>query len=332
MFERIISVENLLLAWEEFVRGKRCKPDVLRFERQLFDNILQVHNDLARGTYRHGSYHAFQIADPKPRHIHKALVRDRLLHHAIHRVLYPIFDRAFISDSFSCRVEKGVHAAGQRFRTFLGQVSSNGTRTGWALKCDIKKFFASINHCRLKDILSRHISDMRVLNLLSRIIGSFEAQPGCGLPLGNLTSQLFANIYLNELDQFVKHQLRTRWYIRYADDFVVLSHDRNELMRVLSAVQSFLRTRLGLSLHPSKVSLQTIASGVDFLGWVYFPTHKTLRTTTRHRMMRRLQESPTLEAYNSYLGLLGHGNAYGLQVALQNLQWLHGSKETGTEG
>ena len=153
-FEEIISVENLLSAWQEFIKGKRNKPDVQIFSLNLMDNILQLHQDLASKTYKHGDYYAFYINDPKPRHIHKATVRDRLLHHAIYRILYPFFDRTFISDSYSCRINKGTHKAINRFRSFGYQVSQNNTKTCWVLKCDIRKFFASIDQTVLLLVLS----------------------------------------------------------------------------------------------------------------------------------------------------------------------------------
>ena len=147
-FEKIASADNLLEAWREFLPGKRGKRDVQEFQLRLMDNILSLHTDLINGTYRHGGYQAFKISDPKPRDIHKACVRDRLVHHAIYRQLYPFFDRAFIADSFSCRDDKGTLAAINRFRSFAYAASKNNTRTCWVLKCDIRKFFANIDHAR----------------------------------------------------------------------------------------------------------------------------------------------------------------------------------------
>ncbi len=172
------------------------------------DNIIQLHQDLANHTYNHGPYQAFRINDPKPRQIHKSMVRDRLLHHAIYRQLYPFFDRTFISDSFSCRLNKGSQKALNQFREFGHKVSRNNTRTCWVLKCDIRKFFENIDHDILLRILKEHIPDKNIIWLLEGVILSFSSAPGRGLPLGNLTSQLFVNIYMNEFDQFVKHKLR----------------------------------------------------------------------------------------------------------------------------
>lgn len=320
-YEDIISVENLLAAWRELLRGKRTKRDVQEFQYRLMDNVLALHRDLQDKTYRHGAYEAFKINDPKPRDIHKASVRDRLLHHALYRRLYPFFDRAFIADSYSCRIGKGTHRAMNRFRSFAYRVSENHTKTVWALKCDIRKFFASIDHRVLRGILSKCIPDDDALWLIGQIIGSFDSGiGGKGLPLGNLTSQLFANVYMNEFDQFVKHRLKARYYIRYADDFVIVSHDRLLLEQLIPHIDRVLSEKLRLQLHPDKVSIQTLASGVDFLGWVHFLDHRVLRTTTKKRMLRAVGVGENEARVKSYVGLLEHGNAQKLQEEVR--RWL----------
>ena len=306
--EKIASAENLLEAWREFVAGKRGKRDVQEFQIHLMDNILSLRTDLINGTYRHGGYQAFSIADPKPRNIHKATVRDRLVHHAIYRQLYPFFDRTFIADSFSCRNKKGTHAAMDRFRVFTYTVSRNNTRTCWVLQCDIKKFFANVDHAVLIEILKPYILDQNVINLLKEVIDSFSTMPGVGLPLGNLTSQLLVNIYMNEFDQFMKHNIRAKHYLRYADDFIILSSNREWLEIIFSEIRNFLPNRLKLLLHPNKVSIRTLASGVDVLGWVHFPDHRVLRTTTKRRAVSRVAHGPNSERVASYLGMLKHGN------------------------
>lgn len=315
IYEDIISVENLLAAWKEFVRGKRGKKDVQEFQHRLMDNVLALHRDLKNGTYHHGPYEAFKINDPKPRDIHKATVRDRLVHHALYRQLYPFFDRIFISDSYSCRKDKGAHRAIERFRIFAYQVSKNHRHTCWALKCDIRKFFASVDHQILFSILERYIPDEHLQALIAEIASSFHStQTGKGLPLGNLTSQLLVNIYMNEFDQFVKHKLKAKHYVRYADDFVIMSTDRAWLEGLIPQIAQFLHERLALSLHPDKLFIQTLASGIDFLGWVHFPGHRVLRTTTKRRMLRNTmgleKDSPTVR---SYLGMLSHGNGEKLR-------------------
>ncbi len=165
-FEDIICLENLLLAWKEFEKGKKQKKDVQIFQIKLMDNIFSLHHELLHHTYKHGGYQAFKINDPKPRDIHKAKVRDRLLHHAIYRKLYPFFDKTFISDSYSCRNNKGTHKAINNFRKYFQKVSQNNTKTCWVLKCDIRKFFANIDHQILKNILAEYISDKDILWLL----------------------------------------------------------------------------------------------------------------------------------------------------------------------
>jgi retron-type reverse transcriptase len=283
----------------------------------LTDRVVCLHNELKEKTYRHGPYHAFGINDPKPRHIHKASVRDRLVHHAIYRKLYPFFERFFIHDSYSCRKDKGSHRAMNRFRQFARKVSRNDTGTAWVLKCDIRKFFANIDHKILMNILRKRIADEGTLWLLEQIINSFCVDGRkVGLPLGNLTSQLFVNVYMNEFDQFVKRKLKVRYYIRYADDFVLLHPDRKHLKEFLSQIAVFLETELQLSLHPRKITVKTVASGVDFLGWVHFPDHRVLCTATKRRLYRKFKKDLGNESIASYKGLLSHGNTYKLKCQL----------------
>ena len=314
-YKNIISIKNLCDAWTEFIRGKKSKKDVAEFSLSLSQNIFRLYYDLRTKTYRHGSYEAFSISDPKPRSIHKATVRDRLLHHAIYRVLYPYFDKKFIYDSYSCRQFKGTHRALNRFNDFVMQVSQSNSRTCWVLKCDVRKFFASIDHEKLVQIFKRHIDDVDTVWLIERVIESFQSiGPGKGLPLGNLTSQLLVNVYMNEFDQYIKHQLRLKYYLRYADDFVIMYHDKGILMDILPKVQSFLNEQLKLSLHPDKVFIKTAASGVDFLGWVHFLHHRVIRTTTKNRMFNKIKDSQEKpETVQSYLGLLSHGNSWKLR-------------------
>lgn len=317
-YDDIISSENLLEAWNEFTRGKRNRKDVEEFESRLADNIFSLHWKLVGKTYRHSRYEAFNISDPKPRNIHKASVKDRVAHRAIYRILYPFFERVFIADSYSCRNHKGIHKALNRFRNFAYRVSRNHSQTAWVLKCDIKKFFASIDHAVLLGILREHIPDENILNLLSEIIRSFHTEPGKGLPLGNLTSQLLVNVYMNEFDQFMKHQVKAKYYIRYADDFVIFSSDKTSLQTVLLQASAFLELRLFLRLHPDKVFIKTVASGVDFLGWTHFPDHRVLRTATKKRAFRNICEKEgKRETVDSYLGLLQHGNGYRIRKRIE---------------
>lgn len=310
----IISLDNLLLAWQEFIKNKRGKRDVQEFARELMDNIILLHQDLANFTYVHSGYIAFNISDPKPRNIHKASVRDRLLHHAIYRQLYPFFDRTFVADSYSCRNNKGTHKAMNRFRNMAFKVSKNNTKNCWVLKCDIKKFFANIDHKVLKNILFDYILDKKIIWLLNKVVDSFSVVPGKGLPLGNLTSQLFVNIYMNEFDQFIKHKLKQKYYIRYADDFIFLSSNRKDLIDIIKPINDFLKERLFLTIHPKKLYLSTLASGVDYLGVINFPQYRVLRTKTKKRILRLANH----QNLPSYLGVLKHANTFQLENVLLN--------------
>ncbi len=323
-YQHIISLDNLIGAWKEFVVGKRKRKDVEEFQSHLMENVISLHSDLTRKTYRHSVYEAFNISDPKPRNIHKARVRDRLLHHGIYRILYPYFDKKFIFDSYSCRLRKGTHKSICRFIEFAKSVSFSYTKTCFVLKCDIKKFFASIDHNILKNILAKNISDNDILWLLGRVIDSFQnvveaGSPQRGLPLGNLTSQLLVNIYMNEFDQWMKHVMKVRHYIRYADDFVILSRDKNYLLELTPKIADFLDERLKLSLHPNKVFIKTLSSGVDFLGWVHFPRHRVLRTATKKRMLRNLKQGASDATLASYKGMLLHGNTEKIRKKIEML-------------
>jgi len=321
-FQEICSVENILDAWCEFSKGKHQKKDVQEFQLHLMDNILLLNKDLLSLKYKHGKYESFNINDPKPRNIHKASVRDRLLHHAIYRVLYPYFDKKFIDDSYSCRLGKGTHKALNQLKSFINKSSQNNSRRCFVLKCDIRKFFANIDHEILKKILEKHIKDKNILWLFSQVIDSFFSPRHIyamadickvGLPLGNLTSQLLVNVYMNEFDQSMKRELKVKYYIRYADDFVVLSENKNYLTNLLPQISKFLEKELKLQLHPDKVFIKTIASGVDFLGWVHFPKHRVLRTSTKRKMLKNLENNPKVETVQSYLGMISHGNGYKLR-------------------
>ena len=320
-FDYITSGENLFSAWKKFCRGKRRRLDVLEFEHQLEANIFALQTDLKSGDYQHGDYQPFTIWDPKQRRIHKAVVRDRLAHQAVVNIIEPLFEQSFIYDSFSCRKGKGTHAGVERLRKFLSQASYGNHRTVYALKCDVHKFFASLEHTKLLNKLSNKIIDPQTLELLSKIIGSFEYTPNCGIPLGNL----FANIYMHQFDFFVKHALREKYYVRYCDDFVIVSDSRKHLLELLPPIEEFLGRELELKLHPAKVSLRKWNQGIDFLGYVLKPHCTVLRTKTKRRLLARV----TQQNLPSYLGVLSHANSYKLRQELLNKLWLDG-QETGS--
>jgi len=317
------SLENLFAAWKEFQRGKRKKADVQEFELRLEDNVFDLYYALKNGSYQHGGYKSFYVNDPKRRHIHKAAVRDRLLHHAVVRVLTPIFERKFIFDSWSCRKGKGTHRAVNRFQKLAWRLSRNNTRTVWILKLDIRKCFESVNHDALMLILSRAIRDDKALRLLQNIVASFSR----GIPLGNLTSQLFVNVYLNELDQFIKHPVAhcaivspatgSLSYLRYSDDFVCIHWQKEYLMKCIRLIQDFLQKRLRISLHSDKIVLKQYHRGIDFLGFICFPCFRVLRTKTKRRMLGRVNNKNLA----SYSGILRHCRSRGLGAKLRQKLW-----------
>lgn len=338
VFKNIISLENLFSAWDKFKSDKQKKRDVQQFEWRLEENIFKLYRDLKYKRYTHRRYVSFYIQDPKQRHIHKATVQDRVLHHAVFTVLNPIFEPTFISNSFSCRIGKGTHKGINVLDKITRQISSNAFKSCFALKCDIKKFFETIDHRILLDIIRKRVKDDDALWLLEEIIESLSSKYSTlferkGLPIGNLTSQLFANIYLNEFDQFVKHKLKIKCYVRYIDDFVIVAEDKLYLKNLIVPIRSFLSDKLTLELHPKKITIREFHQGVDFLGYILLPHHRLLRTKTRQRIFKKLENrikeykngtisEQTLEqSLQSYLGVLSHANTYRLEQELKNQFW-----------
>ena len=338
LFWLIISPQALFKAWEIFKSDKRNKPDVVEFEMDIEKHIFDLYRDLKQDMYHHGPYKGFWIHDPKVRRIHKATVRDRVLHHAIFRALNPIFEPTFIPNSFSCRVGKGTHKGVEKLREMIRAESRNNTRPCYSLKCDVRKFFNSIDHTVLLEILGRKVKDEKVMSLMREVVGSFDAVrtdlfDRKGVPIGNLTSQIFANIYMNEFDQFVKQRLKVKHYARYTDDFIFISSDKLYLETLLPPIQDFLRTKLYLELHPKKVTLTTHHRGIDFLGYVILPEHIKMRSKTRRRIPRKLRERVQLYKGNeisetslksslqSYMGVISHADAYEFGEETKNKFW-----------
>jgi len=344
-YTELTSIENLFQAWNEFKLGKRNRRDVQIFERFLEDNLFDLHEKLKNKTYRHGNYKSFFVHDPKLRHIHKATVEDRIIHHLLYKYLYGVFDKIFIDHSYSCRLGKGTHKGVDRLDYFIRRISRNYIQTCWVLKLDIKKYFASVNHKVLILLLSKKIKDKDILWLLSQIIGSFctchpeqseryklyssaSPQNDCecrGIPLGNLTSQVFANIYMNELDQFIKHKLKVKYYLRYADDFIILSISKNDLNHLIKPIELFLKEKLKLDLHPDKIIFRRFEWGIDFLGYLIFKHHRLPRTKTKRRIFKKLKYKVGNDNFNqsfqSYLGYLQHANSFKLTQQLKNQIW-----------
>ena len=284
LFPQITGFNNLLLAANKASRGKRHKPAVASFDFHLEREVLTLQSELDEGHYQPGTFFTFDIRDPKPRRICAAPFRDRVVHHAICNVLDPFFDRRLISDSYACRSGKGSHAALKRAQHF-------SRRYPFFLKIDIRRYFDSIDHKVLKNLLRRIFKDQQLLALLERIIDNAppDAVPGKGLPIGNLTSQYFANIYLGELDHFLKEQQKIKGYIRYMDDMLVFASDKSKLHQILAVIRQFLDERLHLQLKESALLLMPVTEGIPFLGFRVWPRLVRLDHRSLRRLRRRLR-------------------------------------------
>lgn len=317
MFLSTVSIKSLTTAWQKFSRAKKSRRDVAEYQKSLKANIRSLAIKLQTGQYQHGKYQPFIVYDPKRRQIHKARVEDRVVHQAVVSRIEPFFDKCFIFDSYSCRKEKGTHAGVKRVRDFLLKESRNHTRTVYALKCDIRKYFDSIDHEILMSLISEQVKDEPLSELIRTVILSHNADTGKGIPLGNVTSQLFANIYLHQLDFFMKQTLQVKNYARYCDDFIVVSSDKAYLASLIEPIREFLKITLALDLHPRKVSIDRWNQGVDFLGYVIKPHTTLIRTKTKRRMLARVTENNL----SSYLGICAHASAYQLSQLVALIAW-----------
>ena len=337
LFSHITPFENLLLAAEKAQKGKRYKNSVATFHFNLENNLLQLQEELNNQRYSPGAYRTFYIHDPKERMISAAPYRDRVIHHALCNVIEPIFERSFIFDSYANRKGKGIHRGIERYQKYA-------RRYQYVLKCDIRKFFASIDHEILRQVLFRKIVCPRTRWLIDLIINNSNPQeehirwfPGDdlftplerrrGLPIGNLTSQFWGNVYLNGFDHFVKEVLRVPGYIRYVDDFVLLSDSKQELQFWKEEITTFL-ARLRLLPHPSKTQIHQTADGIPFLGYRVFPNHRHVRKEKVRRYRRYLFKNlklrqngkldpQTLEnQLNAWLGHIRHGQSKRLEYEI----------------
>ena len=309
LYPQICSFENLYKAYRQARRGKRQREAVASFEFDLENNLLRLQEELRAQTYQPGSYHNFYIFEPKRRLVSAAPFRDRVVHHALCQVIEPIWEARFIHHSYACRVGKGVHKALDRCQAWVRQYA-------YAFHGDIVKYFPSIDHLILKALLARRIVDPGTLWLIDAFIDSgrniqnaeapLTIYPGDdllallrprGLPIGNLTSQFWANVYLHELDLFVKKELKCIPYLRYMDDFVLFSDDKQHLQDWKADIRDFLARRLRLSLHPRKSLVFPTRIGIDFCGFVLFPTHRRLRRSSVRRFVRCFRQQR--EAYRS---------------------------------
>jgi len=294
VYKKVISKENLYRSAHAAARGRRYTDSVSDFNFRLEEELDILHGELARKTYVHGRYRVFSIYEPKERRIAAAPFRDRVAHHALHDIIEPMIDGTFIYDSYACRKGKGTHKAVDRAQSFL-------RANRYCFHGDIKKYFPSIDHDVLKGLLRVRIGDEDALWLAEGIIDSARqlTDGPRGLPMGNLTSQFFANLYLNEIDYFVKFNLRRRHYIRYMDDFLVFGDGKEELKEVKSNIRDFLRNRLNLSLHEGKSQVYRTGSGITFLGFRLYRNHRRLATANVRRFRRRLKKFAYLLNNNS---------------------------------
>ncbi len=301
LYEKTCSIENLVSAFRKARKGKSKKDYVISFEKNLGKNIRLLRDELKSKTYKPHMLKKFIIRDPKTRTIHASIFRDRIVHHAIVNIIQPIYNKIFIYDSFASRKFKGTHEAVKRFEYFIIKVSSNGQKIkngfnnnsikGFVLKADIKHYFATMNHEVLINILRKNINDEDFIWLVNRILDNFDTKiKGIGVPLGNYTSQFFANIYLNRLDYFIKHRLKAKYYIRYVDDFVILDKDKKVLEEHMTRIGKYLKN-LRLELHPDKSGIHPLKDGITFLGYRIFYHYKLLRKRNQRQFFGKLKEN-----------------------------------------
>jgi len=329
LYEEIISLKNLILAWKKARKGKTKREYVKEFEENLAYNLKILYNELNSQTYNPQPLKIFILHDPKTRKISKSAFRDRIVHHALCNIIEPFFDRTFIYDSCANRKEKGTLLALKRFEIFRRKVTSNFTSKGFCLKADIKHYFNEIDYAILLEILKRRIKCRKTIWLIEKIIqnkvrikrGVSVLFPICkGIPLGNLTSQFFANVYLNELDQFVKYKLKIRFYIRYVDDFVILHKSKTQLEEWKLEIENFLKEKLKLELHQDKSKIINLSKGVDFVGFRNFYRYKLLRKRNIKNMEMKIRGykkgestlNKLLESFEGWIAYSKWSNSYSL--------------------
>jgi len=328
LFERIVDFGNLHTAYLMARRGKRYAADALCFGANLEEELLALQAALRQGTYRTGRYNVFMVYEPKARQIAALPFRDRVAHHALCSVIEPIWEARFIRDSYACRVGKGTHAGANRLTHFLRQAARRWPTGVYVLKMDVESYFPSINHAVLLGLLRKRIACAPTMALLTEIIGGWPVGGGeTGLPIGNLTSQLFANVYLHELDLFVKQQLRAEMYVRYMDDMVIVAGDKLALQAMRAQIARFLEDQLALGLN-TKTQVFPAAQGVSFLGYRIRATHRLLGRGSIRRMRCRLRAFRVRQqrgepvwrdldaSVQSWLGHAKHANTYRLRRRL----------------
>ena len=315
LYDKLCSYEHLESAFKKAKKRKSTKTYVIEFEKNLEDNLLQLRTELLLHSYQPKLLKDFIVRDPKTRKISKSDFRDRVVHHALCSIIEPIFEKYFIYDSYANRKRKGTLKALQRFDYFKRKISKNNTRTCYILKADIKKYFENVDHKILLSIIKNKIKDKRIIWLIKIILQNHKILGGgnLGMPLGNLTSQFFANVYLSELDYFVKHELRVKYYIRYVDDFIILHQNYENLEKYKDSINKFLIESLKIGLHPEKSKIIRLDNGINLLGYRAFYYHKLLKKSNKRKFERKFNEKIIL--YKE--GLLSYENF------MQSLQgWL----------
>jgi RNA-directed DNA polymerase len=337
-----LTIEEIFYAYFDCRQNKRYKRSALAFEEQLESNIVQLYDELTNNEYTISHSTCFVVEYPKTREVWAAGFRDRIVHHLIYNRYSKIFCNKFIHDSYACIPGKGTLAAANRLVHFTKSITNNYQKEAYFLKIDIKNYFMSIDHEILDTLVSKTIKDEYWMNLTRKIIHHDvkpNAQINCtkqllaqvpkhksmfntpntrGLPIGNLSSQLFANIYLNELDQYCKHKLKTKYYIRYVDDIVILSEDVNQLKQWYVEIQEFAKTSLKLEFHPNKTQINTVHNGINFVGYIINPYRKYVRRSTIDNMYKKVKTTTNLRStVNSYLGMMKHTNNYNEKLKLQ---------------
>jgi retron-type reverse transcriptase len=314
LFSALCDFRNIHRAYQDAKKSKRFKKDILAFGFSVEDNLSNLRENFLTGAYRHGGYRSFIVVDSKKRKIEVAPFRDRIVHHAVVNVIEPIFEKSFIYDSYACRKGKGTHAAIFRTKKFMAGVSENFTKRAYFLQFDVKKYFESIDHGILLRLIQKKIKDVAILGVIEEIVRSKLGDKG--IPIGNLTSQLFANIYLNELDHFIKEKLGVRYYLRYMDDFLIFHEDPKKLVVFKREVDGFVSSELLLKLGKKRSGIE-LADRVDFLGYVLFPHYVKLRKSTVSRAVRRFRKKGAIsslsEAWNGYAKF---ADAYALMKKL----------------
>ena len=300
LYKQLCSIENLESAYNKAKKRKSEKWYVIEFEKNLEENLKTLKYELETLTYQPRLLKRFIIRDPKTRTIHASAFRDRIVYHALVNILEPIFDKIFIHDSYASRRERGTHKAVLRFDEFKRKISNNGRLIknavdnnqviGYILKADIKHYFDTVDHEILLNIIKRKIKDDNIIWLIKQILNNFDSEiKGKGMPLGNLTSQFSANVYLNDLDYFIKHKLKTKYYIRYVDDFVILHNDKKILEEYKEKVNNYLKT-LKLELHLDKSKIIPLRNGIAFLGYRIFYHYKLLRKANIRKFEKMFKE------------------------------------------